>query len=172
MAQASLDGIALRSTGCLRQPPAAKAVAGVRDFKDLAANADKFHSTIYGIEPGAPANQNVQQMIDAGEFGLVDWKLVESSEQAMLSQVDRKRRAGDWIVFLACEPHPMNTKFPLEYLSAGTLTSAPTTVPPPSTPSPVARRRADGRRRGGPAGGEAVVRSLTGGRLCGSLSRA
>jgi glycine betaine/proline transport system substrate-binding protein len=99
--------------------PKAVAEAGVKDFKDLAAHADKFDQKIYGIEPGAPANQNIQKMIDAGEFGLGDWEVVESSEQAMLSQVDRRTRSGDWIVFLAWEPHPMNTKFPLEYLSGG-----------------------------------------------------
>lgn len=93
--------------------------AGVTDFKDLAAHADKFGEEIYGIEPGAPANQNIQKMLDDGEFGLADWELVESSEQAMLSQVDRNVRSEDWIVFLAWEPHPMNVKFPLVYLSGG-----------------------------------------------------
>ena len=86
---------------------------------DLAAHADKFGRTIYGIEPGAPANQNIQRMIDAGEFGLGDWTLTESSEQAMLSQVDRAGRRDEWIVFLAWEPHPMNTKYDLTYLSGG-----------------------------------------------------
>jgi glycine betaine/proline transport system substrate-binding protein len=99
--------------------PAEVAEAGVRDFADLAAHADRFKSTIYGIEPGAPANQNIQRMIDAGEFGLGDWTLTESSEQAMLSQVDRAGRRDEWIVFLAWEPHPMNTKYDLTYLSGG-----------------------------------------------------
>jgi glycine betaine/proline transport system substrate-binding protein len=99
--------------------PAEVAEAGVRDFTDLAPHADRFDRTIYGIEPGAPANQNIQRMIDAGEFGLGDWTLVESSEQAMLSQVDRAARQDEWIVFLAWEPHPMNTAYDLEYLSGG-----------------------------------------------------
>jgi glycine betaine/proline transport system substrate-binding protein len=92
---------------------------GVKDFKDLAAHADKFESTIYGIEPGAPANQNIQKMIDANDFGLGEWELVDSSEQAMLSQVDRAARRDEWIVFLAWEPHPMNTNIELTYLSGG-----------------------------------------------------
>lgn len=95
------------------------AEAGVKDFKDLAANADKFKEQIYGIEPGAPANQNIQKLIDAGDGGLKDWQLVESSEQAMLAQVKRAARAKTWIVFLAWAPHPMNTQFKLTYLDGG-----------------------------------------------------
>ncbi len=92
---------------------------GIRNFADLAKHADKFDKKIYGIEPGAPANQNIQKMLDAKEFGLTGWSLVESSEQAMLSQVDRARRAKKWIVFLAWEPHPMNTKYGPAYLAGG-----------------------------------------------------
>jgi glycine betaine/proline transport system substrate-binding protein len=36
--------------------------AGVSDFKDLAAHADEFDSKIYGIETGAPANQNIHKI--------------------------------------------------------------------------------------------------------------
>lgn len=93
--------------------------AGVRDFKDLAANADKFDDEIYGIESGAPANQNLQKMIDADDFGLGKWKVVESGEQAMLAQVKRAEKGEDWIVFLAWAPHPMNNEFDITYLSGG-----------------------------------------------------
>ncbi|MBN9531446.1 MAG: choline ABC transporter substrate-binding protein [Alphaproteobacteria bacterium] len=92
---------------------------GVKSFADLSRHADKFEKKIYGIEPGAPANQNIQKMIDARDFGLTGWSVVESSEQAMLSQVDRARRAGKWIVFLAWEPHPMNMKYAPTYLAGG-----------------------------------------------------
>ncbi|MCK0207606.1 choline ABC transporter substrate-binding protein [Starkeya koreensis] len=95
------------------------AEAGVKDFKDLAANADKFDSQIYGIEPGAPANQNIQKMVDANDFGLKGWKVVESGEQAMLAQVKRAQNGKGWIVFLAWAPHPMNETFKITYLSGG-----------------------------------------------------
>lgn len=95
------------------------AAAGVHTFSDLAKNADKFDSRIYGIEPGAPANQNIKKMVDEKAFGLGGWKLVESSETAMLTQVDRAVRDKKWIVFLAWEPHLMNTKFKLTYLDGG-----------------------------------------------------
>ena len=99
--------------------PSYVAEAGVTDFADLAANAEKFGSEIYGIEPGAPANQNLQRMIESGDFGLEGWEVVESGEQAMLAQVGRAEPSQDWIVFLAWAPHPMNTEYDLEYLSGG-----------------------------------------------------
>ncbi|ACD19440.1 choline ABC transporter substrate-binding protein [Paraburkholderia phytofirmans] len=95
------------------------AAAGIHSFDDLAKNADKFDSKIYGIEPGAPANQNIKKMVDDKAFGLGNWKLVESSETGMLTQVERAVRDKKWIVFLAWEPHLMNTKFKLTYLDGG-----------------------------------------------------
>nr|WP_211657923.1 choline ABC transporter substrate-binding protein [Paracoccus subflavus] len=95
----------------------AGADAGVKDFGDLDAQKDAFGGKIYGIEPGAPANQSIQAMIEADEFGLGDWELVESGEQAMLAQVGR---SGDTpVVFLAWAPHPMNEAIDITYLSGG-----------------------------------------------------
>lgn len=93
--------------------------AGVESFADLAKYGDEFDHQIYGIEPGAPANESIQSMIDSDDFGLNDWELVESSEQAMLNQVGRQVRGENFIVFLAWEPHPMNIRFDLAYLSGG-----------------------------------------------------
>jgi glycine betaine/proline transport system substrate-binding protein len=100
--------------------PGYVADAGVKTFADLTKFADKFDRKIYGIESGSPANQNIKKMIDAKSFGLDGWTLVESSEQSMLSQVARKERSKDWIVFLAWEPHQMNTKFQVNYLDGDT----------------------------------------------------
>jgi glycine betaine/proline transport system substrate-binding protein len=93
--------------------------AGVKDFADLAKNADKFGDKLYGIEPGNDGNRLIQSIIDKGAFGLKSWQLVESSEQGMLSQVDRAVRRKEWIVFLAWAPHPMNKNYPLKYLTGG-----------------------------------------------------
>lgn len=92
---------------------------GVRDFADLDAHRDAFQGRIYGIEPGAPANQTIQKMIEADRFGLGDWQLVESSEQGMLAQVRRNDAAGTPSVFLAWAPHPMNVRLAITYLSGG-----------------------------------------------------
>jgi len=97
----------------------AAADLGVRDFADLDAHKDAFGGKIYGIEPGAPANQTIQAMIEADKFGLGDWELVESSEQGMLAQVQRNDAAGTPSVFLAWAPHPMNVKLDIAYLSGG-----------------------------------------------------
>src|SRR3954449_3054550 len=44
--------------------PSYVAAAGVKSVDDLAAHADKFGKKIYGIDPGAAANQNILKMID------------------------------------------------------------------------------------------------------------
>jgi glycine betaine/proline transport system substrate-binding protein len=95
------------------------AAAGVHSMADLAKYADRFGDKIFGIEPGAPANQNIKKMIADKAFGLGSWKVVESSETGMLTQVARAVRDKQWIVFLAWEPHLMNTQFKLVYLSGG-----------------------------------------------------
>ena len=92
---------------------------GVTDFADLDAQKDAFEGKIYGIEPGAPANQSIQSMIEADAFGLGDWELVESGEQAMLAQLARNDAGGTPTVFLAWAPHPMNVNFTVTYLSGG-----------------------------------------------------
>lgn len=96
--------------------PAYVAKAGVKGFSDLARYADKFERKIYGIESGAPANQIIKKMLADKAYGLDGWTLVESSEQAMLSQVARRGRSAEWIVFLAWEPHQMNNTFQISYL--------------------------------------------------------
>jgi len=93
--------------------------AGVKTFADIAKHADKFDSEIYGIEPGNDGNRLIQDMIDKNAFGLKGFKVVESSEAGMLSQVKRKTRRDKWIVFLGWEPHPMNANFELAYLEGG-----------------------------------------------------
>lgn len=91
----------------------------IKDFADLDAHRDQFGGKIYGIEPGAPANQTVTKMIEADKFGLGDWELIESSEQGMLAQVQRNDQAGTPSVFLAWAPHPMNLNLKITYLTGG-----------------------------------------------------
>jgi glycine betaine/proline transport system substrate-binding protein len=91
--------------------------AGVHDIADLAAHADKFDKKMYGIEPGS--NQLMFDITKDAKFKLADWEVVESSEQGMLSQVDKAVRRKDWIVFQGWAPHPMNNDFPIAYLTGG-----------------------------------------------------
>jgi glycine betaine/proline transport system substrate-binding protein len=91
--------------------PSYVADAGVRSFADLHTYADRFKHRIIGIEPGNNGNRMIGTIIGENRFGLGDWTLVESSEQGMLSEVDRAIRKSEWIVFLAWSPHPMNLKY-------------------------------------------------------------
>src|SRR5690606_35010142 len=119
LADGSIEVIATNLTGAKYTfaVPSYVAEAGVTDLSDLAEHADRFGRRIYGIEPGNNGNRMILDMIEQDEFGLGGWKLVESSEQGMLSEVGRAIRAEEWIVFLGWEPHPMNTRYEIDYLS-------------------------------------------------------
>ncbi|MBI2711429.1 MAG: choline ABC transporter substrate-binding protein [Bdellovibrio sp.] len=93
--------------------------AGVHSVADLNRNSDRFQRKIYGIEPGNDGNRHIQKMISDGAFGLSSWKLIESSEQAMLMQVLQAAKRKQWIAFLGWEPHPMNQKLEMVYLEGG-----------------------------------------------------
>jgi glycine betaine/proline transport system substrate-binding protein len=99
--------------------PAYTYEAGLRDFKDIQHFAPALSESIYGIEPGNDGNRHVLEMLKQNQFGLGSFKLVESSEQGMLAQVERAYRDEKPIVFLAWEPHPMNMRFDLKYLAGG-----------------------------------------------------
>jgi glycine betaine/proline transport system substrate-binding protein len=92
---------------------------GLHDFADIAKFKDQLDGKIYGIEPGNDGNRHVLDMIQQNAFGLGGFDLVESSEQGMLAEVARKVPAKQPVVFLGWEPHPMNTKFKLDYLTGG-----------------------------------------------------
>jgi glycine betaine/proline transport system substrate-binding protein len=92
---------------------------GIKDFKDIVTHKDALEGKIYGIEPGNDGNRLILDMVEKDTFGLKSFEVVESSEQGMLSQVARTDKAGEPIVFLGWEPHPMNANFKLTYLSGG-----------------------------------------------------
>ncbi|WP_332117499.1 choline ABC transporter substrate-binding protein [Azorhizobium caulinodans] len=93
--------------------------SGLKTFADIAKFKDKLKGKIYGIEPGNDGNRLIVGMIKDNAFGLGKFEIVESSEQGMLSQVDRATKRKEPIVFLGWEPHPMNTKFSIKYLEGG-----------------------------------------------------
>jgi len=94
---------------------------GIKDFSDIAKHEKELDGKIYGIEPGNDGNKLVLDMIKAKKFGLddKDFKVVESSEQGMLSQVTKLDKSKKPIIFLGWAPHPMNTKYKMTYLSGG-----------------------------------------------------
>lgn len=93
--------------------------AGVHNFADLNKFADKFDKKIYGIGSGAPANISLQEIIKKNDFDMGQWKLVESSEQAMLAEVSRAVKKQKFVTFLGWTPHPMNVQLKMHYLKGG-----------------------------------------------------
>ena len=93
------------------------AALGISDFTNIKDHAEALGSEIYGIEPGNDGNRLVLEAIT--KYGMEGFELVESSEQGMLAEVASKTEAGEPIVFLAWEPHPMNANFKLTYLTGG-----------------------------------------------------
>ncbi len=92
---------------------------GVKTFADITKYKDQLKGKIYGIEPGNDGNRIIEGMIDEDAFGLKGFKLVESSEAGMISQVSRSAKRDNWIVFLGWAPHPMNANIEMEYLDGG-----------------------------------------------------
>jgi glycine betaine/proline transport system substrate-binding protein len=99
--------------------------AGLRDFASIKDFAVQLNATIYGIEPGAAANRLVLDMIKHNTFGLGHFRLVESSEQGMLAELERAYRARKPFVFVGWDPHPMNLRFQIDYLGGGDTVFGP-----------------------------------------------
>lgn len=105
--------------------PKYTAEAGLKDFADIAKFKDQLGAKIYGIEPGNDGNRLILDMIKDEETGLKGFELVESSEQGMLAQVERAVARKEPIVFLGWEPHPMNKRFEMTYLTGGDAVFGP-----------------------------------------------
>ncbi len=105
--------------------PAYTYAEGLKDFSDIRRFAPKLNDSIYGIEPGNDGNRLVLKMLKQDQFGLGNFKLIESSEQGMLAQVERAYRDKQPILFLAWEPHPMNMRFDIKYLTGGDAVFGP-----------------------------------------------
>lgn len=97
--------------------PSYAAEQGIRSLADIARFKDELDGKIYGIEAGSGANTAIQKMIDSNQFGLGDFKLVESSEAGMLAAVGRAVRNEKPVVFFGWKPHPMNLSMSITYLT-------------------------------------------------------
>jgi glycine betaine/proline transport system substrate-binding protein len=98
---------------------------GLHDFTDIQRFGPQLKNSIYGIEPGNDGDRLVLGMLKQNQFGLSGFKLVESSEQGMLAEVERAGRTKEPIVFLAWDPHPMNMRFDIRYLTGGDAVFGP-----------------------------------------------
>jgi glycine betaine/proline transport system substrate-binding protein len=110
-------GVNLEGAGYGPVVPTYVADEGVKDLKDLGTFADKFDRKFYGIEAGNDGNRIIQSKIDDPSTGLSGWNLVESSEQGMLVEAQKKMEKKDWVAFLAWTPHPVMGQMDLHYLT-------------------------------------------------------
>ncbi|MFP6860411.1 choline ABC transporter substrate-binding protein [Pseudomonas sp.] len=99
--------------------PTYAAEAGLKSFADIAKFKDQLDGKIFGIEPGNDGNLLIDGMIKSNQFGLGEFKMIESSEAGMLVQLQRAVKKKEPAVFLGWAPHPMNTQFDITYLDGG-----------------------------------------------------
>src|SRR5580693_3402842 len=102
VAEGSVEVIRANLTGAryTLAVPAYTWAQGLKDFQDIRRFAPQLDHAIYGIEPGNDGNRLVLGMLKQEQFGLSDFRLVESSEQGMLAEVERATKAHAPIVFL------------------------------------------------------------------------
>ncbi len=111
--------------------PAYTYEAGVKTVEDLADNGDMFDHEIYAIGAGAAMTRAFQDAVSNDYMGLGDWKVVPSSTAGMLSQVKRKTRKNEHIVFHGWKPHWMDIEFDIRFLERdpeGKIAGMETTV--------------------------------------------
>ena len=85
----------------------------INSVSELEAHKDKFDSKIIGIEKGAGMTAKTEKLIK--EYSL-DFKQINSSTVAMLSEVKKALSKKEWIVFCGWAPHWMFSRFDLKFL--------------------------------------------------------
>lgn len=88
------------------------AIKSIEDLKKPEIQK-KLKATVQGIDPGAGLTKLSEDTLKAYDL---NYKLLISSEAAMLTTVDRANRSDDWFVATAWSPHWMFGKYKLRYL--------------------------------------------------------
>lgn len=86
----------------------------INTLEDLKGREDEFNNEFYGIEKGAGASIESDEIIEAYEF---DMAQVNSSEGGMLAQAQRMMEKEEPVVFYGWRPHTMFNKFDLKVLT-------------------------------------------------------
>jgi len=92
---------------------------GLTSFEHIAAHGEALGYTIHGPEAGADGSLLIQNMISENRFGLGKFRFQAGSEDDLLARVSLSVRQDRPLVFLAWEPHSMNIRFDLHYLTDG-----------------------------------------------------
>lgn len=86
----------------------------INSLEDLKGREGEFNNEFYGIEKGAGASIESDEIIKAYEF---DFTQVNSSEGGMLAQAQRMMEQEKPVVFYGWRPHTMFNKFDLKVLT-------------------------------------------------------
>ncbi|TDO85880.1 glycine betaine/proline transport system substrate-binding protein [Halanaerobium saccharolyticum] len=90
--------------------------AGVKSHSDLDDYAAKFNKKIYAGVPGSGSDEVISRAIKNNIYGLGDWEKINASWPATITQVEKKIKNEDWVVFPGWEPHWMNLVIDFKYL--------------------------------------------------------
>lgn len=86
----------------------------INTLEDLEGREGEFNNEFYGIEAGAGASMESDEIIEAYAF---DFTQVNSSEGGMLAQAQRLMEQEEPVVFYGWRPHTMFNKFDLKVLT-------------------------------------------------------
>nr|WP_255711611.1 glycine betaine ABC transporter substrate-binding protein [Pelosinus baikalensis] len=85
----------------------------INSVEDLKANKQLFDGKITGIDPGAGIMKMTAELVKNYDL---DYEVIQSSEAAMLTALDKAYRDKQAIVVTAWSPHWMFAKYDLKYL--------------------------------------------------------
>ena len=89
---------------------------GVKTQADLQKYPDKFDKKIYVGPNGWASSKKMNEAKESNIYGLGDWTIVNSSQSAMMAQIEKSINNEEWIVFAGWRPHWMNSAYNLKYL--------------------------------------------------------
>ncbi|EGW37188.1 glycine betaine ABC transporter substrate-binding protein [Desulfosporosinus sp. OT] len=85
----------------------------INSIEEMKAKKDQFDGKIIGIDPGAGIMKATSKAV--GDYG-IDYEVVQSSEAAMMTALDKAYRDKKWIAVTGWSPHWMFAKYDLKYL--------------------------------------------------------
>jgi glycine betaine/proline transport system substrate-binding protein len=85
----------------------------IKSLDELNAKKDQFEGKIIGIDPGAGIMKATEKAVTS--YGL-NYEVVQSSEAAMMTALDKAIRDKKWIAITGWSPHWMFAKYDLKYL--------------------------------------------------------
>ncbi len=76
----------------------------IDSLTEMADHAEEFDNRIVGIDPSAGVMEATKNAL-MPNYGLDDWELSESSEAAMIAELERSINNQDWVAVTGWAPH-------------------------------------------------------------------